>query len=100
MVCKHFGEETSNKHRLEEKVVRRDADGQIVSDRKRNKDDRRTGCRVRYVVSSKLKSTDQNNKDKHWVGRWIHPYSDHSSHPFPANPIQYLPLKRRLEEYQ
>src|SRR6185312_13306260 len=71
-----------------------------ISDRKRNKDDSRTGCKVRYVVSFKLKLTIRNSKDKHWIGRWMHPYNDHSGHPVPANPIHYLPLKRRLEEYQ
>jgi hypothetical protein len=48
VICKHFGEETTNKRGLKDKVVRRDEEGQIISDRKRNKDDRRTGYKVRY----------------------------------------------------
>lgn len=98
--CKHYGGESANTHRLKDKVVVRDREGTITSDRVRNRDDGRTGCRVRYLVNNSSKDDGKGNVFRRWIGCWGHDYTDHSGHPFPNNPMRYLPLKRRLEEYQ
>jgi len=43
--CKHFGKKKDNYYKLKDSVVRRDpVTGEILSDRKRDKDNQRTGC--------------------------------------------------------
>lgn len=99
VTCKHFGFEKANKHNLKDEVVRKDpTTGEVLSDRKRDKDDHRTGCQVRYTVSYRLKKDSKIEKE--WIGHWNHPHDQHSGHAFPTSPMAYLQLKRRLEEYQ
>ena len=99
VLCKHFGKHTANKRHLKDKVVRKGEEGQILTDRQRNCDDGRTGCRVRYMVNYSLKDDAKGSEDRHWIGHWAHDPEDHFGHPFPCNPMKYLPLKRRLNEY-
>ncbi|KAK5948003.1 hypothetical protein OHC33_010987 [Knufia fluminis] len=97
--CKHFGDEKDNKHKLKDSLVRKDpVTGELQSDRRRNRDDQRTGCRVRDSINYKLKPNS--DTDKHWVGHWMHDPKQHRGHPMPNNPVMYLPLKRMLEDYQ
>lgn len=54
LTCKHFGDEKSNKHKLKDSMVRKDpVTGELESDRSRNRNDQRTGCRVRYCINYK-----------------------------------------------
>jgi hypothetical protein len=99
--CKHWGQKRTNKHKLKDDVVRKDpVTGELLSDRQRDKDDHRAGCRVQYIVSYRRKPGAGNDGEKHWIGRWRRPFDDHEGHPFPTSPMAYLSLKRRLEEYQ
>ena len=97
--CKHFGSTVDNFHNIQDAVVRRDpTTNQIISDRKRNKADRRTGCQVQYILTYKRDDRCLDKKSKHWIGHWRH--QQHEGHSLPTSPVVYLTLKRRLEEYQ
>ena len=97
--CKHFGVEKDNFHKIKDLVVRKDpVTGELKSDRKRNRDDQRTGCQVRYAINYSLKSGSEG--ERQWVSHWMHDPTKHKGHPFPNNPMLYLPLKRMLDDYR
>ena len=97
--CKHFGAIVDDFHKIRDTLVQRDpTTNQILSHRKRNRSNQRTGCQVQYILTYKRDPCGPKEGLKCWIGHWR--CEQHEGHPFPTSPVVYLTLKRRLEEYQ
>lgn len=94
-LCKFHGIETANKRRLEDRVTR-DLEGEIVTKRQRDTQNKRLGCPVIYCLSFKLVNRATNQRA--YVGRWKEDMHQH--HELYLNPFSFNKHVQTIPEYQ
>jgi hypothetical protein len=102
MNCWFHGEEKLNKHKLQAAEVRWDSDGEINTDRVRNRLDHKRGCKVMYRVAYKRSSpSDKKDLSRHWVGQWsTFNNESHTGHTPPNSPISFHRLRHQIRDYK
>lgn len=82
--CKFHGLKTANKWRLEERVIQ-DLEGEVVTKRQRDTQNKRRDCPVAYVLSYKL--VDRATKERRYIGHWKE--DTHKNHDLHLNPFSF-----------
>jgi hypothetical protein len=92
--CVFFGSKTANKHKIPEERVTRDGEGRVITQRSRNTNHSRLGCRVKYRIAFK----GDGSGGRQWIGNWV--FDTHEYHPFPLSPMEFKVHKKQIQDYQ
>lgn len=94
--CALHSEQTRNWRQLEDRVIRDEEGGEILSQRKRDTRVKRMGCRCEYSLS--YKKVTRAGTERFYTGKWR--VEAHNGHEIPLNPFGYQSHLSGQPEYQ